>query len=167
MESSIPVRLPNSYKVVTTLSFTNSKTSWKSTGFGGFPRNHDKNDEECSISAVPRRKKINNLCLDSGRSKPCEANAKHCLSWSCLPRNSALGSKTRSTVGSEHRIPASSIAVIFPLAFFLLSLVSCLPLHIDAELPRERGPVQESCNPPDHSRRTSSATLHLFPKHVV
>lgn len=130
------------------------------------PQNHGEDGEECSISAVPR-KKIIHLSLDPGGFKPCEAIAKHCLSWSCFPSSLALGSKPSSTVGSEHKIPGPSVAVMFPLSCSPPSPAFCLPLPRAAGLPRGRSLAHGSCNPPDPSRRASSATAHLFPKHVL
>lgn len=116
--------------------------------------------------SCPKQKRFN-LSLDSAGFKPPEANAKHCLSWSCFPSSLALGSKPSSPVGSQDRVPGPLIAVMFPLACSAPSPASCLPLPRAASFPKGRGPAQGSCNPPDLSRRASSATAHLFPKHML
>lgn len=126
------------------------------------PQNHGKDDKECSISAVPSEKKFN-LSLDSAGFKPPEANAKHCLSWSCFPSSLALGSKPSSPVGSQDRIPGPLIAVMFPLACSAHLQPAAFLSPGQPVSPREKVPV----HPPDLSRRASSATAHLFPKHML
>lgn len=70
-------------------------------------------------------------------------------------------------MGSGHSVPGPLITVVFPLACSPSSPTSCLPLHMAAGLSSGRDLAQGSYNPPDPSRRVSSATAHLFLKHVL
>lgn len=164
VENSSPVRLPKSYQMVTTLHFTDSKTSWKYTSFDGFLENHGEDDEECSISAVPRETKIHLSLLRWTQTTWSQCKALPQLVQ--LSKQFSPGILSWQHCGEWAQDPWS-FAVTFSLACSPASAASCLPLHRAAGLPKGGRPAQGSCNPPDPSRRASSATAHLFPNHVL